>query len=245
MGQALATVVMRHRSGEAEDSVVNNFAIVTAGGAVSNATGVAIAGMLWGFYNYLHPGMTQKLAYYLSNGFDRTFDGFETRVYDVTGHLDGSPHGSPIATTYEQMVAAAVSSNSLPEEVALCMTLQATGQATAAVEVPDGIDPGAAPDRPKQRRTGRVYLGPFNTTALNTPDSLGRSRPTGALISNILAAADGLATELNGAGHNLAVWSRSDATMRNVVSASVDDAWDTQRRRGVRPTNKVQSLIGA
>ena len=31
------------------------------------------------------------------------------------------------------------------------------------------------------------------------------------------------------------VWSRTDATLHNVVSVECDDAFDTQRRRGVDP----------
>ena len=36
--------------------------------------------------------------------------------------------------------------------------------------------------------------------------------------------------------YDLGVWSRADARLTAISHVSVDDAWDTQRRRGVDPT---------
>lgn len=105
----------------------------------------------------------------------------------------------------------------LPAEVALCMSYHATpvaGQSQA-------------------RRRGRVYLGPFleseNTSGRPTVDLITR---IGAAAAELLAAANASVT------WQWIVWSRVNASGANVVGGWVDDAWDTQRRRGVDRTTR-------
>lgn len=101
----------------------------------------------------------------------------------------------------------------VPEEVALCMSYGSLFRLT----------------RPRER--GRLYLGPWNTNAL-LQDANGRARPDPARITRaITMAASALATAAT------SDWSIYSPTTRVAISTSggwVDDAWDTQRRRGPR-----------
>jgi hypothetical protein len=120
--------------------------------------------------------------------------------------------------------------------MALAITLEAIGREDAAVEASGGAS------RPKQRRTGRVYVGPLNTIASATT---GTSRPTAGIITHFLEAVDVLNADLISLsnGEALGVWSRSDATVRALEAVSIDNAWDTQRRRGVAATARTRNTL--
>jgi hypothetical protein len=92
------------------------------------------------------------------------------------------------------------------------------------------------------RRRGRVYLGPFGNHALANGTN-GRAIPTIVLRQSVAAS---FARLINKSANtqNLAVWSRGRYTVNKVpqppvegmltivTDGWVDDAWDTQRRRG-------------
>lgn len=122
----------------------------------------------------------------------------------------------------------------LPNEVALCLSYAAAPAA--------GVNP--------QRRRGRVFLGPVKTTAVATIN--GQSRPIESVRTAIAAAAgvmcDGIEHPASpGFRCRWALYSpttdEGGATVGDsffdVVSGWIDDAWDTQRRRGAAPTARV------
>jgi hypothetical protein len=121
------------------------------------------------------------------------------------------------------LVGAGVSS-ALPTEVALCLSFQ--GQRTSGL--------------PQRRRRGRIYLGPFSANANTTTNG----RPLGALQTIIRDAALVLLNAHNG-GVGTAQWvviSQADTPGMQTVYVTdgwVDDAWDTQRRRGVKPSLRM------
>jgi hypothetical protein len=132
----------------------------------------------------------------------------------------------------------------LPSEVAMCVTIIGQGRDQVSPEVADNLDPSGvddadiARDRPMQRRTGRIYVGDFSIGAVGSD-----GRPTSALRSRLLAGAAALDAELELVGCSLAVWSRKNATMYEAVGAFVDDAFDTQRRRGLAPLVRTQQAL--
>lgn len=231
MGTHLAVVELAHISGLAEDKCANTFAIETppAWDPVANIDDIRTP--LINFYN----SGANSIASHLSPGISRAADATVIKVYDLAGHLDGSPHGSPVASgTFT--LGPSGNGNALPEEVAAVLTLRAEGWAEALVETPDGADPGSAVDRPRQRRSGRLFIGPLNLAAITTV--AGKARPTSFLRDTMNERAQNLQLELFAAltpGY-LCVWSRQDGVFRRVTHAQVDDAWDTQRRRGVAQT---------
>lgn len=114
---------------------------------------------------------------------------------------------------------AASSASTLPNEVALVMSFQAARMA----------------GQKQARRRNRVFLGPFNVSA-NTALT---GRPQFNLLYTVKSA-----------GQALLNWSNSDTAWDWVVNSPtnanyipvdngwVDDAWDTQRRRGLAPASR-------
>lgn len=112
----------------------------------------------------------------------------------------------------------------LPEEVAICLTLEA-----------------APPVTP--RRRGRLYFGPLtNYTQTMEPGSTSNpARPYKASVTSVVSQLVGRAQIL--ANRHDLDWSiRSVTPVENyvrIVGGYVDDAFDTQRRRGPDPTTRV------
>lgn len=112
-------------------------------------------------------------------------------------------------------------SGAFPTEVAMCLSYR-------------GV---LVSGEPKGRRRGRVYLGPLSANAAYN-ESTG-CRPSANLVSALSDAVQALSDGLDGSGVLHSVWSRTDDELYNVVQYWVDNAFDTQRRRGLAPTTKT------
>lgn len=132
--------------------------------------------------------------------------------------LRGQPE--PNYPQLEQMfnLAVAPAGDSLPSEVALCLSFQA--------ERIGGL--------PQARRQGRVYLGPIDVSS-NT-----NGRPTATLVNAIAGAAAVLKDDIEAIGATFwDVYSTVNGTGAHVSTGWVDNAFDTQRRRGVARTSRT------
>lgn len=113
---------------------------------------------------------------------------------------------------------------SLPSEVAICLSFQGT----------------RTPGLPQARRRGRIYVGPLKSTT-NVD-----GRPSTASISNLLFYAQDLYDDIlaiTSAG-SWAVWSTTNGAAVAVTNGWVDNAFDTQRSRGLtRTARSTQSFI--
>jgi hypothetical protein len=219
MAVALIVAELNMTSGLPEDRAVNEF--VFAGPTLNDIiTTVQAGNVLQDFYNAVHaPGATD-LANYISNRVSRAAAAHSFKYYDISTTLDGSPHGSPFAVNTWTLDAAAAL-DPLPAEVSACISYHAD-----TTGVPEEV--GAT--RPAARRRGRLYIGPLQTGVLGT---------TGMLRSDFFDALRGAGIFLNaiaGLGVEWQVWSRADAAVRPVVGGFVDNAFDTQRRRGPAAT---------
>lgn len=242
MTDYLFTAILPHTNGLTEDRYVNTFAVldVNAGGAARDGVMAAIEA----FYTDVPTGGLASIAECLSADVSRVASVCEILAYDITGHLDGSAHGAPVDAIAFTMPAAA-NSNRLPQEVAYVLTLESQTRASEPVEVPDDGDPDSKPQRPMQRHTGRIYLGPLGFFALD--ETTGRPdvaiRDTVHLAATDLAAAVRAET-IGGTGdEGWSIWSRTDAILRPVHFVSSDNAFDTQRRRGVDATARVRVAV--
>lgn len=154
-------------------------------------------------------GQSQVIAYWLSPWVQRSA---ELRAYDLT-------QAKPRVPTIRPFTLATGQSTGLPEEVAVCLSYY-----------------GAPPITP--RRRGRLYIGPLNGSGASSSTSLLPARPQPALVSDLCVAASRLAIY-----GSLAQWSiRSSLPTENfvpIVAGYVDNALDTQRRRGPDPTDRT------
>jgi hypothetical protein len=132
--------------------------------------------------------------------------------------LPGSAPNYPFAETTFNL-AAAPTGVAIPSECAVVLSFQGTRQA--------GF--------PQARRRGRVYLGPWGANA-NTA-----GRPSTTVLTSIANAATTLSANLQAQTpvSRWAIWSTSDGAMVYVDNGWVDNAWDTQRRRGLAYTSRT------
>jgi len=139
----------------------------------------------------------------------------EIKYYDLT---QTTPPNYPILEDTFNLTSNP-GTDGMPSEVALCLSFQGE----------------KVPGFPQARRRGRIYFGPIVATAT------AGGRPTSGLVTALSNAGDALATALPGntMPANLAVWSVADGAAVPVTDGWVDNAFDTQRRRGVDRTSRT------
>lgn len=233
MADILVVAEMPMIGAEAGQKAVNSFAFHKEGAYVSGDAASLFVDVRT-FFNLGNQGGTGTVADYLSVTLDRTTDAATLKAYDITGKLDGSPHGSPI---YEEPMTLdnAIDGFSMPSQVAACVTLRARDALSFPVEAPDSADEGTAIDRPRARRTGRLYLGPLQQDAVARPGGgYVTLSPTFRTIA--LNACEGLQDSANAHGWAWCVWSRANEAMSVITRAEIDDSPDVIRRRKISAT---------
>lgn len=151
-----------------------------------------------------------------------------TEVYDMGDDPPRVPWGNDAFTFTPS------ASTCLPEEVAVCLSMQATPVS--------GI--------PQARRRGRIYVGPLTTGAVSIEN--GGTFVATNLRNALIAAADDLAAPDTSTSTQLAVFSRQqlqetgsmESAFTPVSGGWVDDAFDIQRRRGSRSRNRTLWTAG-
>jgi len=228
MPSILAEVVLANTSGLPADASINTFAFSTEHSTFAAAV-ADLDDPLIDFYNG-SSGQTGTVASYLAGCLVRTSNAAQIKWYDIAGSLDGSPHGSPLATTTWTLGAIAGSTNQFPGECAIACSFKAS-YAT------DPEEDGAM--RPRARDRGRIFLGPVN-------DSVDTGGTSPILVSttvrtDITVAAARLRTAVLAIStpSYWAVWSRADAELKAVVGGWVDNAFDVQRKRGPKTTART------
>lgn len=175
------------------------------------------------FYDDVDGAQTFPMLYYMSEEIATT--GHEMRAYE----LETPPPHIPLAV-YSFGMTVDDTITALPAEVACVLSFHG--------DVVAGTDVGPGPHL-KARHRNRVFLGPLNINSLeiiggDTP------RPRTVFMSNMMYAAGGLLNNatLIAAGWNWAIWSPTRADGEHVRGGHVDNAFDTQRRRGAAATLK-------
>lgn len=232
----LAQVVLPHLSGLPKDNVVNTFTFTDDGGA-SSVDPVDLEVAITNFYGHVAAGATDpslnSIGKLLSPEISRATP-VDIKLYSLTGHLDGSPHGSPFATRHFTLGAAG-SATRLPGEVALCMSFRGD-YGTADEDVPAGPagPPGNVHERARLR--GRIYVGPLCATGMGATGADQRLRPSFNAMNTLLEAGKSLRDDPD---TKWVVWSRTNASVVAVSTIWCDDEFDTQRRRGGKPLSRV------
>jgi len=139
-------------------------------------------------------------------------NGHEIKFYDLSQLV---PPNYPIGTTTWNLPSNP-GTDGLPSEVALCLSFQGE----------------RSPGFPQRRRRGRIYFGPLQAGTTSG------GRPAAAMVTAMNTAIEALQVALltNSNPATLSVWSPSDAIAVPVTDGWIDDAWDTQRRRGLART---------
>ncbi len=215
---AIARVQVRfaRTSNLPEDVVVNTFHFFVSGAVVSAADAATITQRVIDFYK-VAPLPGNILAGYLSALLSRANNIHEVRVYDL-----GVPVPRPvILSTLFSIQNANADPGIFPAEVSIVLSMKTTTSA--------GVPVG--------RTRGRIYLGTINGVTAGAP-VLGDITVSSPVRTLIVEAAVRL---MSPPADPLAwgVYSPTDGLVRRVISASVDDRFDTQRRRGGAPTVRL------
>lgn len=223
----LAVVEFTHKSGFAEDSVNNTF--VFGGDATDPAVVGRIVTDIADFYN---GGATaaDRICTYMHRSLKRGAADSWVRTFDLAGHLDGSPHGSPTFETAFTLGADDGTAGLAPE---VCAVLSYRAPVAGLLEE------GPGETRPRSRRRGRLYIGPLNLTARSEDAPAYIPRPSSGLMAAMAGAAERLLVDTPGALRgDWSVWSRAGAQIASVVGGHVDQEFDTQRRRGIKTATR-------
>lgn len=220
------TVQFEHLSGLPVDRIINTFTFVTA--SAWTATDLDnIETALKAFYNTSAPPATSPVAWWMAPCLSRVVPMY-FRHYDIDGNLDGSPAGSPVRQGGSATVLGVAGQTSgLPAEVSCALSFHS----------PYGTDVEFGPGtRPRARDRGRVYIGPLGAGVLSSDATTKRSKIDVPVQQSIVYAGQRLMTD---ASTTWCVWSRKNASVSPVNGVWVDDAFDTQRKRGEKATTRI------
>lgn len=202
--------ILHGRSGLPEDVYVNSWCFRNdTVGGSADAFATLVADRMFAFFDEIPTGGSVPPRTFLS---DHTLlPQLTVKVYDL-----GQP---PPRTPHERNFTLGVMSGTqpFPSEVALCLSFYA--------------------ERNLPRSRGRIYFGPLSISS-GTDVTAEISRPTSVIRSTLALAATDLAAEGAG-GPNWHVLSQVDAAAKEITGGWVDNAWDTQRRRGEAPDSRT------
>lgn len=204
-----AMAVFQGKSGFAEDQFVNTFHFL--GDGTYDEDAILAADHVGKFYeNVTDPVQFNAIGGFLSPWIERDY---LIKTYDL------SIPPIRVPTNWPHTLPAAISANGPPEESAVCLTLHGS------------VPPASA------RRRGRLFIGPLCNTGIVQSTTAARSGVSTDIIAALTVAAAGLADR------PLLTWViRSTKPTVNyvpIVGGYVDNALDTQRRRGPDSTSRV------
>jgi hypothetical protein len=243
-GAVLATVKVPGLDGMPKDTSVNNWCFGWTGGGAAIDLASAIQVALTTFYSAIHVD--------LSGHHDWAHTGLE--IFDISAHLNGSPHGSPIYVgTLAPTPPADV--NGLPNGCSVCLSFhcdygsdaESAGVTSAIPSDARAVKEGAPAThtgraRPRARDRGRVFIGPLDMgTVDNTTGLTGQARPGGTTIDRVRHAAYALLIDAAIAALSgyWGVWSRRNATVKAITGGNVSNSFTYQRGREIAPTSRL------
>jgi hypothetical protein len=209
-----ADVTHPYMTGLPTDVIVNtwHFDRTFGASAPDESDFAALETLLKNFYGSIFTTSSQSgMAPWVNQALKRT------TIYDLT---DPTPR-APVYENVESGIAVQSGSSSTPLEVAICLSYQ--GAKISGV--------------PQARRRGRIFIGGIGNAAVATT-GLTFPTPTPEITSNLCQAANSLMVNGNIAQWTWGVYSRVGNSFTPTVDGWVDNAFDTQRRRGNAPTGR-------
>lgn len=205
-----AMVTIQRDSGVPADAVTNTFHFNT-GGVYLPGDGTAVRDRLVSFYDGANSH--QSVASYLSRVLNPTST--HLKVYDLN---DPEPRVPKID---EDLIIGGMSAEALPSEIAICLsyrTAYASGVARA-------------------RQRGRIFIGPVanNCIAFVSGEPTVSSECRDDLTQAAARLIDADTPLLKWSVHSVA----GNTAHAPIAQVWVDNAFDTQRRRGIRATQRT------
>jgi hypothetical protein len=207
--------ILRGRTGLPEDKYVTTWAFKTTDGLPPTVgQSVAAKDLVTEFFTGVTAPQTVALRSYLGGQVDQP--NTECRVY----RLGDAPPREPTIFTLNL---GGITTSSLPSEVAVVNSFFSL--------------------RNLPRNRGRIYFGPLTTPSMTTLTN-GVNFPSTALQTALVESSKRLRAAAGAQGLVWSVLSQVDAVMRPITAGWVDNAWDTQRRRGESASGRLSWVSG-
>ena len=231
-----AVVQLARTSGISGDTVDNDFYFASGDASVTPTVADNLKTSLANFYNVTAAGASNHIAEFIGTQISRAANAAQIKFY-----ASDQPIVAPIVWGSPQQVrsftlAAAAAGNNLPGEVAYVNTVHA--DLTDIPETAPNPGPGPATIRPAARRRGRIFIGPLTVTAMTQGSPNFEPTPTTAFQNAIGAASVALLANPS-PGVDWVVCSQADQELYSIVGGWVDNAFDSQRRRGNESTSRA------
>lgn len=210
----IAQVVMPRSTGLPADVITNTFHFSKTPADDLATVATELMAALTAFYNT----GTNPVGTFIGPTVSRTAAAIQVKWYD--GSL---PEGARVPDTRTFTLATASGTTSLPSEVAVCLSFRST----------------ASPAVARARKRGRIYLGPINSSGTAGSPTVDL-RPSPALLTALRDAGKALANASVLAGHPWCVYSPTQDDLFQITHVWTDDAFDTQRRRGIPASSRVE-----
>lgn len=176
------------------------------------------------------------ITQYLGQSIDRSSNSASIEVFDITGHLNGSAHGSALHISPFTPTAGATSA-AFPEGIAAVLSFRANYL----------TDPEfGSGTRPRARDRGRIYFGPLDASVIHKEPTTNRAQFSSAFLTDLQHYMESLVSftlPTSGNTYSWMVWSRKNAATKTVTQGWLDDRPDYQRRRvdpsGVRTSFSI------
>lgn len=233
MADSLLTVTIPNLDGLAKDEVRFSFATNTHFADDTAATTFADD-----FFNHTYAGSGNPMNAALADCLSSVVDASEVRVYDITGHLDGSPHGSPyiIAPWTLQNNGGESRGNQLCAvlgyQTAAYLATPVDGP-IGAIPTPESAQDMGAPathsgtTKLQSRQSGRIYFGPLYSSVVGV-DGNNNPELTDTWKTDFSANLHGFLA----AHPEWMVWSRRNASLTAIAGGWVDNSIMTRRKKG-------------
>jgi hypothetical protein len=211
-----AQSIFRGFSGLPEDRFVTTMHFRTPSGTAEALHFAEADEKVRSFWLDPNPGSTNDPGSIASNLGPQVVRGpgaLEVRCY----HLGDPEPREPVITQHE--VLGTASTSALPSEVAVCLSF--------------------AGERSLPSTRGRIYVGPLAHSALQLETTSKRPRVAAHVMLQLVDAAQRIAGGTDSEPARWVVYSPTTNTSTLIRQAYVDDAFDTQRRRGEAPVNRT------
>lgn len=213
-----AMAIFQGASGLPEDRYISTFHFARNPAVTWEVDAPLIAGWLTSFYNTIAPGAARAISGYLSdNAITVGAAAHELRLYDINDLEPREPAIFPLGKLTSGVA------GSLPNEAAVCLSFYGTRNI------------------PRQR--GRVYIGPLSSLCAVESAADHDVRVTQAFMDDLADAARKLIVDSASRwvvlSRGLYVDGQLPAQMYPVTDGWVDNAFDTIRKRGVKPSARV------
>lgn len=220
----MTAVTFESQSGLPGDRCVHTMAWRFEVGQPLTANFDDLQAQLVGFYTATSGVQNNAMGVYLSGRLSRDMP----PVLDIYKcQPTGTPLGSPVYTSDLLVLPEPGAASNLPAEVAVRLSVNAD---LTGIPEEDGTE------RPRGSRRGGFYFGPLSAViadggADDEPGVDSSFRLDAKIAMQDLHENAGLA------GWTWSIWSRDDNELYAVVNGRIDNAFDTQKRRGPKPTN--------